>query len=135
MTINVAGLDEVLAHIETHPEKHDQGVYRCSTGMCVAGWRAELSGGQWAYAADDGRWLDLDEEDSARASDLLIAEAKDTVTYMVEGRVVTTVHDRASSLLGLTFEQATRLFSGSNRIEDIRDVVADLKAQAESEAP
>ena len=38
---------DTLDYIKAHPERWDQGEWRCSTGMCYAGWLATLAGGTW----------------------------------------------------------------------------------------
>jgi hypothetical protein len=55
-TLNTGLLRAVLAHIDAHPELHDQRAFdtrtECGTAHCVAGWACLLSG-QYTY---DARW-------------------------------------------------------------------------------
>lgn len=116
--INAPLLRQVLAHIEAHPESWHQDHWRCSTGMCFAGWTAELSGGKWA----DGP--------SSFLSAYLIPEVGDDPDRVqVDGGLgfdVIAADDRARRLLGLDVDDAARLFEGGNRLGDIRRIVADL---------
>jgi len=49
MTVNLELFDQVLAHIEAHPEQWDQSVWlaenECGTVGCFAGWTVILGGG------------------------------------------------------------------------------------------
>lgn len=51
--LNVPLLDLTLATINYNPERHRQGAWRCGTGMCFAGWAAQLAGYQWAAESPD----------------------------------------------------------------------------------
>ncbi|MEU4577461.1 SGNH/GDSL hydrolase family protein [Nonomuraea sp. NPDC023979] len=119
-TTNVVLLRQVLAHIEQHPKTWVQKEWRCRTGMCFAGWAADLSGGRWATDAD--HWL----------SRYLTPEADDRPDDVVErdeiGSVVD-VEDRAKRVLGLDMRQADSLFHGGNDLSDIRDAVTELAAE------
>lgn len=84
-------LDAAIAHIEAHPETWEQGAWRCKTGMCLAGWTAELAGGQWL--AEPGH----------RAAHLLAAEPDDPPGHVIPtttGRDGIPVAARAERLLG-----------------------------------
>lgn len=41
-------LMEAIEYIIDHPEEYSQSSWRCGSTRCVAGWIAQLSGGQWA---------------------------------------------------------------------------------------
>jgi hypothetical protein len=120
MTINVALLKQTLAHIEAHPEEWDQTEFRCGSGMCFAGWAAQLAGGRW-YA---------DNPDEA-LGDALIAEPDDPWAFEARAGVrVVYAQLRAERVLGLDRKQANRLFAGSNRLPDLRRIVAGLCGEA-----
>lgn len=129
MTINTALLDQVLDHIEAHPDTWRQGAWRCATGMCFAGWAVQLTGGQWATDPTD---------DPDDLSDAVIADGDDPaedISLMPDGHTqVVAAFLRARRKLGLRPGQATRLFAGRNTLEDLRRIVADLKAAAALEA-
>lgn len=40
-------LTTAIEHIIDNPRDYEQGAWRCGTARCVAGWIAELSGGEW----------------------------------------------------------------------------------------
>lgn len=106
---NVKLLRETLAHIEAEPEKWDQSVYRCETGMCFAGWAVTLDGGRWKTRPDeDGHAL-------------LVAEAEDDEISRKMGDIHAA--DRAHRILGLTDGQADALFEGDNTLDDLRAIV------------
>lgn len=44
MNPNLDLLDAVVAHIEAHPEQHDQTTWFCGTTACIAGRTALMSG-------------------------------------------------------------------------------------------
>lgn len=111
MTINVELLDRTLAHIEANPERWDQAVYRCATGMCFAGWACTLAGGLWISDDDE----------------VLVAEPGEWPTHQWDGEVVATARVRATRILGLDDAQASDLFSADNTIEDLRRIVAELR--------
>lgn len=45
---NVAALTEVLDHVETNPDRHDQAAWVCGTTACLAGWAVALHHGHKA---------------------------------------------------------------------------------------
>lgn len=117
MTINAALLRQTLEQIETHPETWEQGSYRCGTGMCFAGWAAELAGGHWLAGPDDA------------GNSYLIAEPDDGEGAFIirrSGEAVVDAHVRAQRILGLTWSQAEDLFDGSNTLLVLRQHVAEL---------
>lgn len=81
---------EVLAHIEMHPEQHDQSIWiyeshegACGTTACFAGWTVLLAEVKVQFSLTYGGYL--------------CANGK-------------TVHEVARDLLGLSSEQAYNLF-------------------------
>ncbi|WP_084963292.1 hypothetical protein [Thermoactinospora rubra] len=118
MAVNALLLRATLAHIEAHPETWNQKVYRCKSGMCFAGWAAELAGGRW-----------ITQDPTAPFSLYLAADRDDDPDYVREfplvGRVID-VDDRARQVLGLDDDQADELFSADNGIDDIRRIVGEL---------
>lgn len=77
--------DAILAH----PELHDQDYYAhrnsCGTTYCIAGWACALSGEQFDWHGAVGDYV------------------------LIDGEPVNPL-DRATELLGLTEDQAVRLF-------------------------
>lgn len=108
-------LDAAIAQIEAHPEAWRQDYYRCGSGMCVAGWTAELAGGQWVDADPDG-----DE-----GADMLRPEADDGPAW-AGGPIH--VHDRAQRLLGISERAAEELFQGDNDLADIKAIRYEIAA-------
>lgn len=127
-TPNVGLLDRTLAVIREEAAKPDhgqwkQGEWRCGSGMCFAGWAAQLGGGVWL--------LEVLKDDDARSIDILLkAEPGE------ETRFDGTVHiqDRARRILGLTIGEAENLFNGTNDLADIEDAIAGIKVRA-ADAP
>ena len=132
-TPNIELLDKVLKHIEDHPEAWSQADWRteydealavdpesgreilavdCGTAFCFAGWACQMEGGKWA---DTTSLIPIDEDDPF---DIL---GDDTVFAST----------RAQRLLGLTSEQAEDLFRSENTLDDIREMVAEIKAGIE----
>jgi hypothetical protein len=110
----LALLDAVIAQIEAHPETWRQGSYRCETGMCVAGWAAEMTGGQWLYADTEG------------SADLLAAVPEDDPERVEEDAI--DAHYRAQRLFGIGAFEAGHLFAGGNKLTDIRRIRDELAA-------
>lgn len=113
---------KVLEHIEAHPETHDQGEWRCSTGMCVAGWTAELDGAVWARPANDpdGHAIFV-RSGSRRPGD---------VGALIDGHPCVTVREHATGALGLDRYQATVLFGAHNTAADCRRILEDIAGGA-----
>lgn len=117
--INAPLLRQTLAHIEANPQTWHQGHWRCKTGMCFAGWTAQLAGGRWAGSPD------------SLFGSYLVAEDGDLPGHVQETAVgaVVDVSDRATRLLGISVGQSITLFRGSNDLPAIRRIVADLIGQ------
>jgi hypothetical protein len=104
--------------------KRQDGVNDCGTTCCVAG-KVALDDG--AKPVPDygisGEWADLREgEDSS----LVILPGSDESVN---------VRDYAQKALGLTDAQASLLFEGNNDLDDVLNVIRDLLAETEDEAP
>lgn len=98
---NVALIELVMQQIKDHPELHDQGPFfsenECGTAACFGGWACLLSG----YNHIDGMVLS--------PSGFISAPAK-----------------VAMNLLGITFPEATTLFSPANSRGMLELMVKDL---------
>jgi hypothetical protein len=57
---NIPLLEQVMAFIKDHPEKHDQGTWinDCGTAACFAGWTVLLTGWQQSSVDTDEVWKD-----------------------------------------------------------------------------
>lgn len=124
----LALLDEAIDQIEwqatSAKNQWHQESYRCDSGMCLAGWIAQLGGGQWAHPASSTR------------ADYLIAEPEDEEFHLYSGEKgiawdsdngrVTGAHERAARLAELTELDADDLFDGSNTLADIKRLRAKL---------
>lgn len=126
IVLNVPLLEKTLDYIEHHPEDWDQHVWgyryvpaavgvdelsehsmaRCNTVCCFAGNCVLLAGGEFISASHPA--------------------------VRVDGRVYGNAGLAAEDLLGLTLQQADRLFRGYNDLPALRGIVAELVAQAES---
>lgn len=107
MPANVELLQKTLHYIETHPDEWLQDSWAektgCNTAYCFAGHAVVLAGHKILWDMDD-----------------------DTATFVEDGRLIEYV---ATQELGLTVLQAGELFSGSNSLQDLRDVVAEILAE------
>jgi hypothetical protein len=120
----LALLDEAIEQIELHSKAEDNGqwrqeTYRCDSGMCLAGWVAQLAGGQWAFSAAHDR------------AEQLIADSEDDPEEVDKFHGVPCVdaHYRAMRLLApdVTEEDCDTLFEGWKELPDIhaaRDQIA-----------
>ncbi|XVQ07305.1 hypothetical protein ACQP1W_32450 [Spirillospora sp. CA-255316] len=115
-TPNVDLLKRTLAHIEAHPEEWDQNEWctelDCGTAYCFAGWAIKLDGRATFTAVND---FVIDEDGTSQDTD-----------------------DYAAGLLGIkSLERAERdceehLFAADNSLDDLRRIVGELCAEAES---
>jgi hypothetical protein len=111
--INFDLLRDALKFVAEHPEQHKQGVWRCRSGMCVAGITAELAGGRWLSPVPSGFNRDRDAA--------LIAEDDDDPADVVYYGLTPYIHvqDRAQRLLGLTVSEVDDLFDAKNTYGDL----------------
>ena len=118
--VNVDALRAGLAAVEAAAKRHewDQRVWRCESGMCFAGWVAQINGGRWVTQDLDGQWSDWLhaglEDDPAR------------VVSSADGIQAVTARYRAMRILGLSQDEATMLFSSENDLPALRRTVAWL---------
>jgi hypothetical protein len=100
MTPNLPLIDDVMHHIDTHPEEWDQTLWFCDTTACFAGHTALISGLHvnrrlsTVFAPEDRKWR--------RAASV------------------------AEKLLGLDSCTADRLFCAGNTLDDLHQVVKEL---------
>lgn len=47
MAFNKELADRAIKAIEANPQAWTQGTWRCKTGMCFAGWVAQMAGAVW----------------------------------------------------------------------------------------
>lgn len=101
--INVPLLRKTLEHITAHPEEWDQAVWmrqsgrtECGTAGCVAGWAVTFA----------GHTLDFE------SAVIFWGEAQ----YLDDGREI---EQAAQDELGLTDDQADRLFAEHNALTDL----------------
>jgi hypothetical protein len=110
---------KVLAQIEKHPETWTQSLWRCSSGMCFAGWACDLTGAQWCAAADS---FDSDE--------ILATSPQEDSAYDWDGRWCVPPESRAAAVLGLASAGdlcAPRrgLFNADNSLDDLYRISAE----------
>lgn len=128
---NVDLLDLTLKTIQANPEQWRQASWRtagnqveidektgrmiqpvtCNTAFCFAGWAVQL-GSETTPMWNDRVWLWAEPEDQ-------------TTALMVCAR------DRAQRLLGITEDQAEKLFESENRMHDIEHIVEEIKEDAD----
>lgn len=94
-----------MDYIDAHPKTHDQGWWftptECGTVACFAGWASLLAGDRPVPMS--GSLVYTDD------------------TWQMEH-----VRGRAQELLGLTLEEACRLFAGGNTRADLRAHLAEI---------
>jgi hypothetical protein len=114
-------IDKVLHYIENHPDEWDQETWFCGTTACFAGRALLMSGFEIVDTAllrekikghEDYGWLDDFE---------MIDEA---------GNLVREYTTRAAERLGLNWDDAIMLFNGRNDLEDLRAIIADIRAES-----
>lgn len=125
MAINTTLLRGTLQHIDVHRDEWFQGCWR----TCFAGHATRLAGGEFAVDDPDHplHYVLLPEDDDL---------TKDVQTYGPadgwdgEPLQAVTVQARAKRVLGLTDEQALRLFTATNDLPRLFVIVSDLCEEA-----
>ena len=132
-TPNIELLETTYSFIEQNPKHWNQGAWRCKSGMCFAGWAAELTGGKWLVDVD----VHKNDPDAFYAvEDYLVTVDEDgdlgvrTLSVGNEWVKGTHVQDRARRVLRLGWEDAEDLFEGTNDLASIRDVIDRIKERA-----
>jgi len=114
-------LDAVLAYHDAHPDEHDQGVFGswtvCGTTCCTAG-RAVIM-----FAPERVKWI----------PDRFLEPGGMKLDPLPDGS--TPIDELASSLLGLTQEQAVELFYDAKDQAACRRIVERWKREASGEDP
>jgi hypothetical protein len=114
---------KVLDHIAKHPGDWNQGDWRCDSGMCFAGWAAQLAGGKWVMAADAiGQPELLHANKSDDPEDIRHTARRGFDEPLLAGEFVS-ARARAQRLLGLTDYEAGFLFAGTNTMPTLRRLV------------
>jgi hypothetical protein len=128
MAINTELLVGTLQHIDANRGDWYQGCWR----SCIAGHAVILAGGRWATDEVHPLHYVLAPEDDDRTKDVAAYGPADG--WDGEPLQAVTVQTRAKRVLGLSDEQAVRLFSASNDLPRLFAIVSDLCEQAEQEA-
>lgn len=123
-------LQAAVRAIIERPDEHEQGVWRCGTGMCLFGWIATVAGAEWATRPDgylrdggllhDGLGNPVATEDAA---ELIKAPGRQYWDVPDAMHVRDWVKERAR----LTDAQVRSLSCGFNDLDDIEDMVARLR--------
>lgn len=121
MTINVDLLRATIAHIEANPAEANPAEWKQSTWrMCLAAHAAILGGGRWVHQ-DRAGYLTPEPDDP----DHHLAKLRG-------GEQATHAADRAQRILGLTDDQAERLFYTTNDLGRLILIASELCEEAES---
>lgn len=114
MTPNAPLLLKTLEHIENHPEEWNQESWMCGTTACFAGHAALLDGGEICVDSLDGWFVARDDD------------PRDALWTLADGRLKIHAEIRARHALALDNQQAERLFSAGNTLDDLRAEVYRL---------
>lgn len=117
---DIERLDRALAHIEVHPEQHNQHVWMrpgntegrvdCGTAACLAGWVIAQEYPDAVFVMDG--WDRM--SPGSMASNFRTGDDSPDRQRRIE--------DSATELLGLTPGQATVLFSAGNTIVELKNM-------------
>jgi hypothetical protein len=103
---NIAALEQTMQYIKDHPEQHNQEVYfqqtECGTAACFAGWTCILAGHE------------------------LIKDDVGLVWCLCRNDEPIWIVTVAQNILGLTRDEAAKLFYCDNSIETLELMVKDL---------
>jgi hypothetical protein len=119
---NLDLLERTMAHIEAHPEQHDQGswINACGTTFCFAGHAALLAGASKPLSENgfgNGWFVDTVTSTSRALSSYWDVDE--------DG-----VREFARRSLGLSEDEADVLFNGGRDINELRAIVNALKDNA-----
>jgi hypothetical protein len=122
VTTNVDLLRKTLAHVEAHPQEWNQSAWRTHLGLCFGSRACELAGGQWIH----------DDPHHAFAPYLVPekGDARRDVSTLRDGPKGVYAGVRARRILGLTDDQATRLFASVNDRGRLILIVSQLCQEA-----
>jgi len=118
MKFNTYLADATIGAIEANPESHNQGDWRCETGMCFAGWAAVVNGAKWVYE-----------------NPLDAPTAHDQGLVYNENGSEEHVSTYARRHLGLDLYHSDLLFWGGNTLEKIKEVVKDIANEKKPRTP
>lgn len=141
-TPDVTGLNDLIDWLEEHPDQHNQSDWRCTSGMCLAGWRAERDGWRWLKADPDDLYSNfvlidtparqawIEEHNLSHAVQHYFTDA-DYVTStghrIRSGSIpVIEVKHVAAASLGLTEDQAEWLFEPVRSTTNMREAAQAL---------
>jgi uncharacterized Fe-S radical SAM superfamily protein PflX len=111
MNPNLPLIDDVMHHIDTHPEQHGQSYWFCGTTACVAGHVALLSGWRPVFKAP---------------CELAFCDCQTFTSQVEKDGERRRVSDLAQDLLQIDADTADRLFYGGNTVDDLHQVVKEL---------
>jgi hypothetical protein len=95
---NLDLIDDVMDHIDTHPEEWDQERWFCGTAACFAGRAALMDGWEIVYG-----WGEIRKNGERRFAEGL-----------------------AEDILGLSYDQSQRLFHPGNTLDDLHSMVKQI---------
>lgn len=149
--LNIKLLDDTMAFIEANPEKHLQSQWRCGTQQCFAGWACTLDGVEyvrpeaevprwkadaafltpdeyysWMSAGSAARLADLKEQNYA---DQLVPNRDEHVIDPLMSDKQLEISEYAAQALGIDEFSSGVLFSATNSLETLREMVQYLKEE------
>lgn len=138
---DVALIEAVTAKVEAceiEGEGWNQFTYRCSTGMCWAGWLGELTGVEWAANLDTGNESMIVAPVNFTGDTYTVREVDvEKGSFSVPaGTLVTPVACYAEWKMGRSRtvwinDFPHDLFNGSNGIQEIRKITKAMVAEAQ----
>ena len=122
----------VLGYLEAHPDQHLQETWRCSTGMCYAGWYGQLSGAQWVIDYNNPKHKELGQLADALAEYIYVPDRyldhKNVETWTLRNIwIVTAADDLALKMAGIDPKARVMKVSDYTRLEmGIDEHAADI---------
>lgn len=144
LAINAALLADTFCAVLRANEAWVQTSWRCSTGMCFAGWGLTLAGGAWASASTDATRdyvaeVVLDNEDDlidelTSSGDITQWDSESAAEEEIRATFTAPVADVMTLLFGLDVSTAEELYSANNSLLVLNSktqdlIVAHLKAR------